>query len=81
MCISNRSARKIKNILRYCKSRKAEKRFVCDVCKVTHDAGWVYFSENGEFHVCLSCRNKYLPGKMQRRMLYTSSFESSKKRH
>ena len=79
--VNRKLVKRVKEILRNCKGRKMTERFACDVCRVVYDSGWVYAAGDGDFHICHSCRNKYLPGKMQRWRLYSSSFESSKKKH
>ncbi|GAA6256143.1 hypothetical protein F070042J6_19950 [Bacteroides sp. f07] len=79
--VDKNRVKRAKTILRNRKGRKMTERFACDVCRVVYDSGWVYTADDGDFHICHSCRNKYLPGKMQRWRLYSSSFESSKKKH
>ncbi|MTU52785.1 hypothetical protein GMD79_06510 [Parabacteroides merdae] len=79
--VNRNLVKRAKQILRNCKGRKMTERFACDVCRVVYDSGWVYAADGGDFHICHSCRNKYLPGKMQRWRLYSSAFESSKKKH
>lgn len=79
--VNRKLVKKVKAILRNNKSRKTTKRFACNVCRIVYDSGWVYTTDDGDFHICHLCRNKYLPGKMQRWRLYSSSFESNKKKH
>ena len=79
--VSRKLVKKVKTVLRNCKSRKTTERFMCDVCRVVYDSGWVYAAEDGDFHICYLCRNKYLPGKMQRWRLCPSSFETGRKKH
>ena len=79
--VNRNLVKRAKQILRNCKGRKTTVRFACDVCRVVYDSGWVYAADSGDFHICYSCRNKYLPGKMQRWRLHSSAFESSKKKH
>lgn len=78
--IGKKAASKIRNKLRDYKCRRAEERFVCNICKTTYDAGWVYICGEKKFHMCYDCRNQCIPGKMQRWRLYISPFESSKKK-
>lgn len=73
--------KRAKAILRTSRGRKTAERFVCNVCRVVYDSGWVYATDKGDFHLCYSCRNKYLPGKMQRWRVYSSAFEKGKKKH
>lgn len=79
--VDRKLVKKVKEILRNGKGRKMAERFACDVCRVVYDSGWTYTTDDGDFHICHSCRNKYLPGKMQRWRLNFSSFESNKKKH
>lgn len=79
--VNRNLVKRAKEILRNCKGRKMTERFACDVCRVVYDSGWAYATGDGDFHICYSCRNKYLPGKMQRWRLYSSAFESGKKKH
>lgn len=79
--VNRKLVKRVKEILRNSKGRKMTERFACDICWVVHDSGWAYATDDGDFHICHLCRNKYLPGKMQRWRLYSSSFESSKKKH
>ena len=79
--VDGKLVKKVKAILRERKGRRSEERFMCHVCRVVYDSGWVYTTGSEDIHLCHSCRSKYLPGKMQRWRLCSSAFESDKKKH
>lgn len=75
------SNKKWKYIVRNYKSRKIQKRFKCDCCKVVYDRGFMYSFDDSAYYLCYDCRNKFLPGKIQGWMLYFSDFEKNKSKH
>lgn len=70
---------KMKAIIRNYKAKRAEERFKCYCCKVIHDSGWAYETEDGTICFCHGCKNKYALGKMNHsRMVLDGNFEQNK---
>ncbi len=79
--MANKRFQHFRNIVTSNRAARMNTRFRCDSCKVIFDAGWEYRTPEETICLCYNCRNKYMYGKMQKRMMWSSGFEGSKKKH